>query len=362
MVARRNGVVAEEFGIFFPPRLFKKRIKSRRGDFDFTINLLPLGGFVRMQGEHDSDTKKGSFGAANLWAKSKIMIAGVVMNLVIALILFTILALVGIPKLVPNQFTIKSDTKIVKNEILAGYVEPHSPAAKAGLANSDKVLAIGPVGHVSELNRASDLGKLTERYAGQDVQLVYQAKGSDKKVTKSVHLLSDAAVKDTKKGHLGVAPISYQWQRSTWSAPVVAVGLTGQLTEMTFVGLGHALGGLGGIVAGGLSGNHSAREQAQTEASSQVTGPVGIFEILKNGSSLGWRFMLMIIAVVSLALAIMNFLPIPALDGGRLWWTLGAHAIKRPMTARVEEIINATGFMVLIVLFILITIVDIKRF
>ncbi|HET7320138.1 MAG TPA: site-2 protease family protein, partial [Candidatus Saccharimonadales bacterium] len=83
--------------------------------------------------------------------------------------------------------------------------------------------------------------------------------------------------------------------------------------------------------------------------------------VLKDGSALGWSFMLMIIAIVSLTLAIMNILPIPALDGGRLWITLVARGVKRPLSARTEELVNAVGFVVLITLVILITLVDVHR-
>ena len=112
LVAKRNGVKAEEFGIFFPPKLWGKKMK---GGWEFTINLLPLGGFVKLKGEHDSDTEEGSFGAASDLAKAKIMLAGVAVNLATALLLFTLLALVGMPKIpgIDNQFTVKSDTKIV---------------------------------------------------------------------------------------------------------------------------------------------------------------------------------------------------------------------------------------------------------
>src|SRR5690606_23109621 len=98
------------------------------------------------------------------------------------------------------------------------------------------------------------------------------------------------------------------------------------------------------------------------KASSQVAGPVGIFVILKDGSMLGYEFMLLIIAVISLTLAIMNALPIPALDGGRLFVTLLFRALRKPLNKRTEELIHGTGFMLLIGLFILITIVDVKRF
>src|SRR5690242_5391454 len=109
ITARRNGVDVEEFGIFFPPRLFQHKTEA---GWVFSFNALPLGGFVRLKGEHDSDTEPRSFGAASLWVKTKIMAAGVVFNLVTALVLLTALALVGMPKFIPNQYTVKSDTHV----------------------------------------------------------------------------------------------------------------------------------------------------------------------------------------------------------------------------------------------------------
>lgn len=362
IMARRNGVEVEEFGIFFPPRLFKH--KTRAG-WLFTFNLLPLGGFVKLKGEHDTDTEPGSFGAASLAAKSKIMAAGVVMNLLVALLLLTALAWIGMPKLVDNQFTVKSDTMVAKQQVLAVQIEPGSPAAKAGLQPDDQIVAIGKPGHATPVADATTLPSVTEKYAGQPVQLVIAHKGQQR--SEQVTLRSAAEVEasrktDNPKGYLGVVPQLFTLQRSTWSAPVVAVGLAGQFTALTFQGLGHAVAGLGSLVAGAVTGNGTARSHGQSEASSQVSGPVGIFVILKDGSLLGYQFMLFIIAIVSLTLAIMNILPIPALDGGRLWITLIARALKRPLSARTEEIVNASGFLVLVGLIILITIVDVKRF
>lgn len=378
IMARRGGVDVEEFGIFFPPRLYKHKTK---GGWDFTINALPLGGFVKLKGEHDTDTAKGSFGAAPLWTKTKIMAAGVVMNLLIAFVLLTLLALIGMPKLVDNQFTVKSDTKVSKSVSLVGAVEKGSPAEKAGLKADDELLAIGPKGHLQALNANSTLRDFTNKYAGQTVTIEYKRGGGPVQQTTAT-LLSPSVVNasqkayDTKvaaaktdctniplpKGYLGITPSSYTAQRSTWSAPVTAVGVAGQFTALTFEGLGHAIGGLGSTIAGGVTGNSAARQNGQCSASSQVSGPVGIFVVLKAGSSLGYQFMLMIIAIISLTLAIMNILPVPALDGGRLWITLIARAFKRPLSAHTEEVVNATGFLILIGIVILVTIVDIQRF
>ncbi|HYH36272.1 MAG TPA: M50 family metallopeptidase [Candidatus Saccharimonadales bacterium] len=364
IVARRNGVKVEEFGIFFPPRLFKRKMKA---GWLFTINLLPLGGFVRLKGEHDSDTEPGTFGAATLWVKTKIMAAGVLLNLVTALVMFTLIALVGMPEIVDNQFTVKSDTKPVSRQVLITYIEPGSPADKAGLKTQDQLNDIALPGRSPvPIESAANLPKVTKNFAGQTATIFYTRSGhhQEAKVTLRTAAEVEASRKtDVPKGYIGVIPTDFSLQRSTWSAPVVAVGLSTQLTALTFQGLGHALAGLGSTIAGISTGNTEARQNGQTKASEQVSGPVGIFVILKDGSLIGYQFMLFIVAYISLTLAIMNILPIPALDGGRLWLTLASRGIlKRPLTARQEEMINAGGFMVLIGLIILITVVDVKRF
>lgn len=363
VVARRNGVEAEEFGIFFPPALYKRKMKD---GWIFSINLLPLGGFVKLKGEHDSDTEPGSFGAASIGAKSKIMAAGVVMNLIVALILFTILGWVGMPKLVDNQFTVPNDTQLVSRNVIITYVEPGSPAAKAGLHAEDQINDIGlpgysPVG----IENAKQLQDTTKRFAGKTAYIYYTRDGHNNRAKAS--LLSNKVVAASQKtsnpkANLGVVPKDITLQRSTWSAPIVAVGFSAQLTALTFQGIGHALGGLGSTVAGAVSGNHTARENGQTEASSQVSGPIGIVFILQSFSKLGYQFVLFMIAYISLILAIMNILPIPALDGGRLWIMLGSRAVKRPLSAGKEEAVNAIGFVVLMGLAILVTAVDIQRF
>lgn len=364
IAARRGGVEAEEFGIFFPPRLYKKRMK---GGWDFTINAIPLGGFVKLKGEHDSDTEPGSFGAASLGTKTKIMVAGVAMNLLTALLLFTIVALLGMPKLVDNQFTVKSDTHFMNEKVLITYVEPGSPAAKAGLKPRDEITGLRLPGYSPvAITSAQTLPSVTKRFAGQTADVLYIRNGSEGQA--KVTLLTNQAVVQSKKtgnpkGYLGIAPMDYRLQRSTWSAPIVAVGFTAQVTGLTFQGLGHALGGLGSLIAGAATGNTAARQHGQTNASSQVSGPIGIFAIMKDGSFLGYQFMLLIIAIISLTLAIMNILPIPALDGGRLWLTLAARGLKkRPLSAGVEEAVNLAGYVILIGLSLLIAFIDVKRF
>jgi len=348
LAARRSGVEVEEFGVGFPPRA--KILTIKKGTV-FTINWLPLGGFVKLKGENDADKTKGSYGAATLKNKVFIMVAGVGMNLVTAFLILTFLALVGIPKLIDDQYTIKNDTKIVRQQVLVGYVEPDSPAQKAGLQLRDVVESVGPtIGTQSKVTSLENFPKQTKELAGQKVTLVY----SRKSVTKSVdlQLRSVAEVESSKnsqnpKGYAGVAPTEYSLQRSTWSAPIVAIGLIKQFTVLTMKGLGTAISNL-------FQGNTAV-------ASEQVSGPIGIFVLIKDGSLLGYQFVLMIMAVISLTLAIMNILPIPALDGGRLFVTLAYRAIRKPLNPKTEDRIHGSGFIALMLLFVLITVVDIRR-
>jgi regulator of sigma E protease len=348
LAARRNGVDVEEFGIGFPPRAWSKKTKS---GFAFSINWLPIGGFVKLKGESDAATEKGTLGAASTGAKAKIMLAGVTMNLLVAFGLLTVLGWIGMPQLIDNQFTVKSDTSIVKSEVLAGYIEPGSPAAKAGIQTRDLLLNVSYNGQIQHLREAKELPEATKKYAGKKVTIAYDRKGEQR--TTAVELRDQKTVADSlntndPKGYLGISPAEYKMTRSTWSAPIAAAGLIGQFTVATFQGLGTA-------VAAIFQGEGS-------RAAEQVSGPVGIIVILKDGSLLGLQFVLMIIAIISLTLAIMNVLPIPALDGGRLYMMLLSRAFGKKMTQEMEERIVGGSFIFLLFLIVLITIVDVKRF
>ena len=114
IVAKRNGVKVEEFGIGFPPAAKKWKVKrSFLGeDVTFSLNWLPLGGFVRLKGEYDSAKGEGTYGGSTFWVKTKILLAGVVMNWITAIVLFTILAVIGMPKILSNQVQLPFDTEV----------------------------------------------------------------------------------------------------------------------------------------------------------------------------------------------------------------------------------------------------------
>jgi len=362
IVARRNGVGVEEFGIGFPPRAWHKKMKS---GFDFSLNWLPLGGFVRLKGSHDTDKDEGGFGVASLWIKTKIMVAGVFMNVLAAFFLLTFLALIGIPKLINNQFTVGSNTKVIKNETLVTSIVPNSPAAEIGLKPNDQLISIGKVDtRLQKVGSSASLPQLTEQYAGQKVEVVY--KSNSQLISATTTLLTTKVVNASQntnnpQGYLGVVPFNYILQRSTWSAPITAAGLIKQYSVLTYQGLGSALRGLGSTIAGLVTHNTHAKQSGLTKAESQVSGPVGIYYFLKYSSAISFQFVLFIVAVLSLTLALINILAIPALDGGRLFIILVTRLLRKPLKQTTEDIINGVGFAVLMVLVILITIVDVKR-
>lgn len=361
LVAKRNGVEVEEFGIGFPPKLYGRKLGKGIFEGYYTINALPLGGFVKLKGEHDADKQKGAYGSVSTPAKLRIMLAGVAMNLAAALVLFTIVAWVGMPQVVENQFTVASDTKIIRSEVLASNIAPDSPAEKAGLKNADIIKALnGQTVSTQEQLRAA-----TKSFAGQSVTIDYVRKGDAAQTSATLLTTNEVEASlstDNPKGFLGVSTSEYKLAQSTWSAPIVAVGLTAQFTKLTLEGLGNALGNLGKAFWSALTGNGQQAKDQASAASDNVSGPVGIFAILQQGSALGYQFILFVVALISLTLAIMNFLPIPALDGGRAFVTLLFRAMKKPLQPRTEELIHGTGFAALMILFIVITVVDVKRF
>jgi regulator of sigma E protease len=343
LAARRAGVVVEEFGIGFPPRAFYRKLKN---GLILSFNWLPLGGFVKLKGEYDASRSKGSFGAASMKAKAKIILAGVGANVLIAYILLMILALIGLPKAnlesLPfydkPQFSVQSDTRVSSSSVHL-FVIPDTPAAEAGLKDNDKLVSING----RQLATSSELPSLTEEFAGQKVPIVVDR---DSQIIELQATLNEK--RSEGQGYLGVVPVDYSLVRSTWSAPIVAGGLVWQYTEVSLKGLGYAIGGL-------FRGDTAP-------AKDTVGGPVATVKVLEESAQGGFSQILFVIALISLSLAIMNTLPIPALDGGRLFVMLLFRLTKKPLTKQREELIHGTGFVLLMGLFVLITIIDVKRF
>ena len=409
IAARRNGVNVLEFGIGFPPRIaawikdpktgkwrklprkewskdkVSKVVYSSADDKSFaqkgmifSLNWLPIGGFCQMDGESAADSREGTFGKAGFWAKTKILFAGVTMNWLVAILIFTVLAWTGMPEFLDNQFTIGADTRTDSTPVRIASVAEDSPAARAGLKAGDYILAVDN----TEVKYASDVMKINESHAGEEV--VYKIQSIEKVCTNQSNCVEEpcSCTEEAEESKVSEVDItlnpagseyllgitmetSQALSYSTWSAPIVGVGLTAQITGETFKGVGIMLWNLISGVGSQFSPDEAVRENGQDAISSvgdSVSGPVGIIGVLFPAfTAAGPSNLAFLAALISVSLACMNVLPIPALDGGR-WLLIAIYKLrKKKLTKETEEKIVSRAFMVLLALIFIVTILDIIR-
>lgn len=391
IMARRNGVRVLEFGICFPPRaiawvkdpktknwrrLPRNEWKKPQDGLIFSLNWLPIGGFCQMDGESASDTRKGTFGKASFWAKTKILFGGVAMNWLIAFIIFTVLAWTGMPEFLDNQFTVANDSRVEATPVQITSVAEDSPAAKAGLRSGDYIISVDN----NNVSYSSDISDYNDAHAGEEViykllrsedeECIKKKECWDEKCdcNESIEVIDLPVKLNTKDSEylLGVTMATSQaLTYSTWSAPIVGAGLTMQLTGETFRGVGIMLGNLISGVASQFSFSAEVRESGQEAISTvgdSISGPVGIIGVLfPTFTAAGPTNLAFLAALISVSLACMNVLPIPALDGGR-WLLIAIYKIrKKELSKETEEKIVSRAMFVLLALIFIVTILDIVR-
>ncbi len=335
--ARRAGVTVEEFGIGFPPRLMAR--KFGKSKTLYSLNLIPLGGFVKLKGESAQDNRPRSFGRTSFKNKAKILLAGVAMNFLAAYLILTGLAVTGVPQLVEHQFSIKSLERARTEAVVVAAALEGTPAMALGLTVGDKLIAIDG----QPLTTSQQLSNYTHAHPDQTVSLVYQHDGRE--VTTMVKLNHT----DEGKGQLGVVPFDDKRISYSWGAPLEALGLSLQLVWQTLVGIW-------GIISGLIS------QGASAPAVSNAVGPVGAFALLQTASHLGYTYLLILIVAISASLAVVNALPLPALDGGRLFLISVFKLSKKPLQPKLENAVHAAGFLVLVGLILLLSYFDVHRF
>ena len=359
VVAKRNGVKVEEYGIGFPPRAKKWQPKQSflGKNVVFSLNWLPLGGFVRLNGEYDSARGKGAYGAAGYWVKTKILLAGVLVNWLAAVVLFAVLAVFGLPKILPHQVMLPFDNTSVKTPVKVVRLTEGSPAAQVGLRVDDEIIAMNE----KTISTSAQLSEATQQSSGQTVNIEV------KRNNQTLHFRTTLLSRDQAKngGYLGVVPHQSETIHATWSAPLVGVATTVQLTHETLKGVGSMIvQGIDGFF-GQFIGSPEQKQAAKADLAkvgNNVAGPVGILGVLfPSVVNSGLTQVLLLAAIISLTLAVMNILPIPALDGGR-WFTMTIfRLLKKPLTKDREETIQATGFLILMALTIVVTWNDIAK-
>ncbi len=343
--ARLFGVVVEEFGFGLPPRM---RTFFRRGGTEFTLNWIPFGGFVRLKGENAMSENErrsgGSFGAASVHARIVILLAGVFMNLLLALAIFTLGFSAG--KWVPTYLSyeemeaagasgeIHVVMKVMIDEVLGG-----GNAAKVGVPSKSVLRAINS----TEITDISDIPTLQEGKSRVTYTLSRIENGVLLEKTENFTV----TLKDGKSG-IVIQPYPlelYGYKRDVFTAFGLALRESKVMMTQTVIGIGKLFSSLAftGTVPEGIA------------------GIVGIAQLTHGAVQEGFMHYLRLVALLSLSLAALNVLPFPALDGGRLVFVLVEWIGRRPVNRTFEVTTNALGFAFLILLILLITFNDILR-
>ena len=278
------------------------------------------------------------------------------MNWLVAFVIFTILSIFGMPKLLPNQFYLSSDAKISGGGVQVSAISKESPAEKAGLNKNDTLLEFNG----QKVENSTKIRQDLKNNAGKAVSLKISRNG--KEISKSVKLNEKG-----NNGFLGaVLSDGMRKIHATWSAPIVGLGTTIQFTGETFKGVGELFMNFFGGVFEKIVPNPQSQQKANSQllkAGESVSGPILVIGgIFPNIISMGPDMILMLTAIISISLACMNILPIPALDGGRWLMTFIFRILfKKPLSKETEENINGWSFMFLMGLSLLIIFLDFTK-
>lgn len=338
IAAKRSGIRVDEFGIGFPPRLFSKTI----GETRYSINLFPLGGFVKIFGENpDAESVEQDSPTRSLVKKPKyiqawVIVAGIVFNLLFAWLALSVGFMVGMPYSADDS----AFAARVQNPILTiTQVLPKSPADLAGFKSGDEIIALSS-GKV-EIERPGV--KETQDFIASHEQVTVAFSRGAETETSTVRGITGIV------GSRRAIGISLD-MTGTLRLPFFEAICTGFTTTMTLTG--DTVTGMYNVFKNIFVG------QADF---SQISGPVGIVGVVRDASALGYVHLITLMALISINLAVINFLPFPALDGGRLFFLLIETIKRSPINARVANIVNGVGFVLLVVLMVVVTYHDIIR-
>lgn len=349
--ARRFGVKAEEFGFGFPPRMFgfyKKtsgKWKLVWGDKTvdpsdvpgtiYSLNWIPLGGFVKIKGENGDTKDKDSFASKPAWQRSIMLVAGVVMNIVLAWFIITIGLMLGLPQVLDN---LPTDAKVTGHQIQIVDVIANSPASTADFKIGDFIEDINK----QPFNTYKEVQDFVDKNNGK--VLTYTIKRGQTIIDKQV---TPTTMKETGRGGIGIGIAEIGLVRYPFFT-AIAKGFT-----TTFGLFWMIVMGLLGLLARLFSGHN---------VSAEVAGPVGIATMTGQMVDMGWVYLMQFIALLSLNLAVINILPIPALDGGRLIF-LVIEKLRggKPVKQSTEAMIHNIFFVLLLALILFVTYKDIAK-
>jgi regulator of sigma E protease len=344
IVAKKSGVRVDEFGVGFPPKIVGKKF----GETEYTLNWLPIGGFVRIWGEDPTEEhymegpeSERSFVKQPRYKQAAILVAGVAMNVVLAFVLYSAAYMLGMPTALAEDEAANTDAQLMITAVL-----PDAPASDA-LKPGDEVL--GAYTQSGTLDSSdgitpTELSTFVAESNGEEVHVSLMRGGEEVRTSFT-----------PETGVIADEPQRYAAGFSMSLVGMVALPIYKAVPAAavhTYYALRDVVTGLGGLVAGAFTG---------TADLSQVSGPVGIVTLVGDAAALGLVWLLVFSAFISLNLAVINLLPIPALDGGRLVFVAIEAVTRKPINPNIAVRVNQVGFVALLSLMLLVTINDVLR-
>ncbi len=333
VMAKKMGMHVEEFGFGFPPRLWG----IKKGPTVYSINWIPLGGFVKIKGESgDLRDHADSFASKPAWQRLTVLVAGVAMNMLLAASLLSIGFMIGLPSVVDE--TTSQQAQLSNEQVQLVSVLPDSPAANAGVKEGDVLLSIDGNVYTS----ASDARSYIQASGDNGVTLSVKRDKEYLTFPLKPEMLASVGVVGVGIGLVKTALVSYPW----YLAIVQGIVATG---EFTWAIVRSLVGLIGNLVV-------------HQTVSVDLSGPVGIAVMTGEAAALGFVYLLQFTAILSINLAVVNILPFPALDGGRALFVIIEKIRHRAVSGRLEAFVHNLGFALLMGLVILVTYRDFVKF